>query len=107
MSYDANADAQIIFREFAKMLEMATRDGGRKREHGSKFPWWADRSHERGLFSHIAKWKRGERVDVDSGAHPLIHVAWRALALAYQEINGMVEPGEMDGAEACDKMRGR
>ncbi len=31
------------------------------------------------------KWKQGELHDKDSGAHPLVHAAWRCLAIACSE----------------------
>jgi len=33
------------------------------------------------LERHIAKWKRGELFDDESGLHHLAHVAWNAMAL--------------------------
>jgi len=77
---------------FTEMLRAVTADGGRKRATGTKPPWWRDLSHEPALFSHLSKWKRGDRIDPDSGAHPLVHLAWRALAIAYQEAHGQVDP---------------
>ena len=44
------------------------------------------------MFSHLSKWKHGDLKDKDSGSHPLVHLAWRALAIAYQETYGKVEP---------------
>jgi hypothetical protein len=73
---------------FADMLAACTKDGGRKRKAGAKPPWYEDPSHEAAIFSHLNKWKHGEMVDRDSGAHPLVHLAWRALAIAWQETNG-------------------
>jgi hypothetical protein len=70
---------------FRGLLEAVTKDGGRKREKGDKVSWKVDPGHEAGLFSHLSKWKKGELVDPDSGAHPLVHAAWRCLALAWQE----------------------
>lgn len=74
-----------IHAEFLAMLAKATGDGARKRARGEKPHWQKDPSHEGAVFSHIAKWKKGEKVDPDSGAHPLIHAAWRCLAIAWQE----------------------
>jgi len=82
--YDVKEQDEVI-RVFSEMLRAATADGGHKRQRGEKPPWYIDPDHERGFFSHIAKWKAGELKDKDSGAHPLVHAAWRALALAYQE----------------------
>ena len=74
-----------LLERFIRELAKATRDGGRKRARNEKPPWYIDRSHEAGAFSHLTKWKRGELVDPDSGAHPLVHAAWRLLAIACQE----------------------
>ena len=79
------AEQQEILDTFRAMLEAATADGGRKREAGTKVLWKIDPDHTRGLFSHLAKWVEGEEVDADSGSHPLVHLAWRALAIAWQE----------------------
>jgi hypothetical protein len=79
------AEQEQILRIFADMLAVPTRDGGRKREAGTKIPWTIDPEHEDALFRHLTRWVGGEKKDPDSGAHPLIHVAWRALALAWQE----------------------
>lgn len=91
-------DAEIVFApdslrgerldvlgRFLEELAKATGDGSVKRAAGVKPPWYADADHERGLFSHLAKWKAGENVDPDSGAHPLVHAAWRCLAIACVE----------------------
>lgn len=91
MSYDPT-EQDIIIEEFVKLLRSATKDGGAKRARGEKPPWWKDGSHEAAMFSHLNKWKHDERVDKDSGAHPLVHLAWRALAIAYQETHGQVDP---------------
>ena len=74
-----------VFDVFWGMLKHATADGARKRAAGLKPSWKVDPSHEAALYSHFARWKRGELADPDSGAHPLVHLAWRALALAHQE----------------------
>lgn len=74
-----------ILDTFRDMLRAATGDGAAKRQAGAKPSWRVDPSHEAALFSHLNKWKHGELVDKDSGAHPLTHLAWRALALAHQE----------------------
>jgi hypothetical protein len=91
VSYDATEQA-VIIAVFAKMLQTSTADGGQKRAAGLKPPWWEDLSHEAAIFSHLNRWKHGEKADKDSGAHPLVHLAWRALAIAYQETAGRVDP---------------
>lgn len=93
MSYDAN-EQDVVIDTFRQMLWDATKDGGKKRAAGTKPPWYIDQSHEAAIFSHLNKWKHGERKDKDSGAHPLVHLAWRALAIAYQETYGTVDPAE-------------
>lgn len=91
MAYDAS-EQDVLIEEFVKLLRSVTKDGGRKRAAGIKPPWWRDPSHEAAIFSHLNKWKHGEKVDPDSGAHPLVHLAWRSLAIAYQESVGQVDP---------------
>ena len=72
---------------FALMLPQVSKDGGRKRAAGLKPSWKVDPSHAGAMDRHILRWKAGERVDKDSGVHPLVHTAWRALAIAWQETN--------------------
>ncbi len=75
--------ADVLMR-FLDELRKPTGDGGNKRAAGSKPPWYLD-THEAQIFSHIAKWKKGETIDPDSGAHTLVHAAWRCLAIACKE----------------------
>lgn len=91
VEYDPT-EQDVLLKVFIDMLRNVTRDGGRKRAAGAKPPWWMDGSHEAALFSHISKWKHDELVDNDSGTHPLVHLAWRALAIAYQESYGKRDP---------------
>ena len=93
---DWAAERTTVLSEFTKLLAIVTGDGSKKRQAGEKPPWWRDGSHEAAIFSHLSKWKHGELVDKDSGAHPLVHLAWRALAIAYQETHGKVDPGGRD-----------
>lgn len=72
---------------FAEMIQAPTADGSKKRQAGEKVSWKVDSSHEAAMFSHLNKWKHGEKVDPTSGTHPLVHLAWRALAIAWQEMN--------------------
>lgn len=74
-----------VLNRFNEELSKATGDGSKKRQAGEKPPWYIDGAHEAAVYSHIAKWKRGETVDPDSGAHPLVHAAWRLLAIACSE----------------------
>ena len=89
--YDAS-EQDIVTEVFTAMLRSVTKDGGRKRAAGTKPPWWRDENHRAAIFSHLNKLEHGERMDPDSGAHPYIHLAWRALAIAYQETFGKVDP---------------
>lgn len=91
---DWKQERELVMEEFTRMLLAATGDGSRKRQAGLKPPWWRDPSHEAAVFSHLNKWKHGEKEDPDSGVHPLVHLAWRALAIAYQETVGQVDPAE-------------
>lgn len=91
VTYDAS-EQDILLDVFRTMLGSVTKDGGRKRAAGTKPPWYIDQSHEAAIFSHLSKWKHGEIADPDSGTHPLIHLAWRSLAVAYQEIYGKRQP---------------
>ena len=84
-----------IIKTFTRMLREVTADGGRKRAARLKPPWWNDLSHEAAIFSHLSKWKHGVRKDHDSGSHPLVHLAWRALAVAWQETHGYTNPEQM------------
>lgn len=79
------AEREDVLRRFAGELVKATGDGSKKRQSGLKPPWHNDASHEAAIFSHLMKWKKGEKVDKDSGAHPLVHAAWRCLAIACRE----------------------
>lgn len=78
-------ERQDVLDRFLAELTAVTGDGSKKRQSGAKPPWYIDKSHEGAIFSHIMKWKRGEKVDPDSGAHPLVHAAWRCLAIACSE----------------------
>lgn len=93
-------EAQEVFqlrRIFTGYLDAVSADGQAKRARGLKPPWWRDPGHAEALERHLARWRAGERRDADSGCHPLVHAAWRALALAYQELGGLGHdpgPGE-------------
>lgn len=79
-----NEQDDLIAR-FMEELKKPTGDGAQKRSRGEKPPWYEDDSHHGSAFSHYTKWLRGERVDPESGAHPLVHSAWRLLAIACRE----------------------
>jgi len=75
-----------VMEEFAKLLQACSGDGGKKRAAGKKPSWKLDTTHEPAIFSHLNKWKHGEVIDQESGTHTLAHLAWRALAIAWQEL---------------------
>jgi Domain of unknown function (DUF5664) len=81
----ATEEQRELLHEFTHMLNSVSKDGGKKRAAGLKKSWKVDQSHEAAIFSHLNKWKHGEKHDPDSGQHPLVHLAWRALAIAWQE----------------------
>jgi hypothetical protein len=87
-----NTEQAEVLGLFMDMLKAPTGDGGVKRALGQKVCWKDDTSHEAAIFSHLNKWKHGERRDATSGAHPLVHLAWRALAIAWQESQTVPEP---------------
>lgn len=78
-------EQEDVLARFLVELGKATGDGAVKRRKNEKPPWYIDSSHEAAVFSHLMKWKKGELVDTDSGAHPLVHAAWRCLAIACKE----------------------
>lgn len=93
---DWSKERQDVLDRFARELSKATGDGSKKRQAGSKPPWYHDTSHEVAIFSHLLKWKKGERFDPDSGAHPMVHCAWRCLAIA------LIETGNTPDAEGLN-----
>lgn len=84
--YDPREQDEVLD-TFRQMLATVTADGGRKRSAGLKPSWKVDQSHEAAIDSHLRKWRAGSKCDPDSGAHPLTHLAWRALAVAWQEMH--------------------
>lgn len=89
VSISASTEEQReLLQLFIEALNDVSKDGGKKRANGSKPSWKVDGSHEGAVFSHLTKWKRGERVDPVSGQHTLVHAAWRLLAIAMQETYG-------------------
>lgn len=89
---DWEAEVEDLLERFIEGLRAVSGDGSKKRQAGTKPPWYEDDDHERGLFSHITKWKAGELVDSDSGRHPLWHTAWRAAAIACREEGNVPKP---------------
>lgn len=78
-----------VLEVFAQLLVYVTSDGGAKRAKGEKPSWKVDTSHWAAMFSHINKRMHGEKIDPDSGTHTFVHLAWRALAIAWQELEAM------------------
>lgn len=79
------AEQNEILGTFLDMLAGPTGDGAAKRGRGEKVSWKIDESHWDAAMRHIDRWWEGEREDKDSGVHPLIHAAWRFLAVAWHE----------------------
>ena len=73
-----------VLQIFNELLKAATVDGAKKRALGLKPSWKID-EHKAAMLRHLKRWRQGEKHDKDSGASPLVHVAWRALAIAAQE----------------------
>lgn len=93
-----NEQAEILG-WFTHLLTAVTADGGKKRATKAKPSWKYDKSHEAAIFSHLMKWKKGEKKDPDSGAHPLTHCAWRCLAIAYQETRNAASETAVPGSQ--------
>jgi hypothetical protein len=74
-----------VLGHFNEMLRGVLIDGGKKRAADTKPSWKVDQSHWPAIFSHLNKYMHGEKVDKDSGKHPLVHLACRALMIAFQE----------------------
>ncbi len=79
--------AEQALRDLTALMLPVLLDGARKRAAGAKVHWRRDGGHLPALYRHLRRWETGERVDPDSGAHPLVHVAVRALMLAAQEVD--------------------
>ena len=84
----ATEEQAELMQDFIDLLLSPGADGGRKRAAGAKVDWRVDTGHLRAVYSHLGKHAAGERVDADSGAHPLAHCAWRCLAVAWVETHG-------------------
>jgi hypothetical protein len=81
-----SAETDDILAKFTDMLRTPTGDGKSKRDAGTKVHWTIDGTHEAAMLRHLGRYWNGERKDADSGTHPLVHMAWRCLALAYQQM---------------------
>ncbi len=77
-----------IAQAFAQLLRSGTADGANKRRAGAKPSWKIDPEHPLKLQNHLTRYYEGDLVDRDSGAHPLVHAAWRCLAIAWQDTTG-------------------
>jgi hypothetical protein len=79
---DPNAEIVDEVERFRSMILEPIADGSMKRQRGEKPPWWQDPTHKEALFSHYHNYLIGIKHDPDSGAHPLVHLAVRALMQA-------------------------
>lgn len=81
-----SSEQNEILGTFLDMLKGPTGDGGAKRGRGDKVSWKIDAGHWSAAMRHIDRYsKDDETEDKDSGVHPLIHAAWRLLAVAWQD----------------------
>lgn len=83
-THEAVEEVEEILNTFVGLLAVPTADGQAKRKIG-KPHWKVDPDHEAAMRRHWDRYERGETADQDNGCHPLVAVAWRALALAWQE----------------------
>lgn len=78
-------EPEEIIQIFSEMLRVVTGDGANKRRAGTKPSWKVDPGHPAAMYRHLTRWEQGVKADKDSGANHLVHVAWRALAIAAKE----------------------
>lgn len=88
-------EQEDVLARFMEELRKPLGDGAQKRARGDKPPWYEDDSHEAAVFSHLRKWKAGELVDSDSGAHPLVHASCRLLMIACRETGNTPSGGAL------------
>lgn len=86
------AEQDDLMKLFIDLLWAVTKDGASKRRAGAKVSWKVDPAHLAGIFSHMDEYFHGRLVDKDSGQHPGVHLAWRWLAIALQDMH-RGEPG--------------
>lgn len=91
------AEPNEVIEEFTSLLRGPTGDGAGKRRAGQKVSWKIDLGHHDAFRRHYSRWLEGERADKDSGCHPLVHAAWRLLAVAYQETHAEEIRDEFSG----------
>lgn len=89
--WSSEAEVADTFQCLTALLWDVLRDGGRKRDAGVKPHWSVDESHIGAMSRHLDAWALGPvppyfDPDPDSGAHPLVHAAARALMIAAQEL---------------------
>jgi hypothetical protein len=101
-----SAETDHILDTFRALLAVPTGDGKNKRDAGTKVHWTIDQTHKDAMLRHLGRWWNGEREDADSGAHPLVHLAWRALAVAWQETNELPADFEIPGQQSFDEFAG-
>lgn len=87
-AYDAVTEQAEIEAEFLKLLREATKDGANKRRAGTKVPWKVDPTHKEALLRHFGRLLLDPHGrDSDSGAPHGVAIAWRGLALSWQELH--------------------
>lgn len=83
------SEQEDLLARFIAELRKPTGDGARKRARAEKPPWYLDVGHEAAMYRHLDVYEAGERFDPDSGCHPLVSVAWRALAIACKDVGNV------------------
>lgn len=81
------AEQHEILGAFLDLLAGPTGDGAVKRDRGEKTLWKYDTTHRDALLRHLTRAIEGETYDEDSGCPTWSHIAWRACALAYQQLD--------------------
>ena len=88
LTYDSQ-EQKVVLEVFLGLLAEVTKDGGQKRARGEKPPWYKDGSHWPALWRHLDAWQNDEGLDPDSKVSTLVHLAWRCLAIAWIETQGI------------------
>lgn len=79
---DSEYGIEDIIADLVPLIRETLVDGQRKRPPTY---WKVDPGHPDSMHRHLHRYDMGEKVDADSGAHPLQHAGVRALMQAWQE----------------------
>lgn len=72
--------------EACGLLAWPTSEGAKKRTGTERPVWQVDPDHLNAAKRHLQRYLDGETADETSGCHPLVHAAWRLLAVACNEV---------------------